>query len=375
MPFCYSPWTNIDINPNGNIAPCCKFRLPPDDVCNIQTHSINDYTNSNLLKNLKEEFNQGSWPQGCERCQIEETNGIQSKRQLDNIRWADQYQHYKLSDQSKFITASLAFGNTCNLTCITCGPNASSRWQREYQMLHGIDIKPFHFYKKDFVTEFIAQAPGIIHIDIPGGEPFLSGVTEQKQMLEFYIQSGQASSISLHYTTNGTVFPDVEWWTLWKSFKEIDIQLSVDGVGTRYEYIRYPGVWTEFVLSVNKYQTKLLHCSNLKLSVSHTVSAYNIFYLDEFFTWCYTIGLPRPWLGKVHAPEYMRPSVWPGRSRIDLIEKLANNTDSDIQAWGKLIKNTDDTHQFEKFKEYTMKHDAFRQTSFAKTFPDLVKYL
>ena len=26
MPFCYSPWTNIDIDPQGTMAPCCKFQ-------------------------------------------------------------------------------------------------------------------------------------------------------------------------------------------------------------------------------------------------------------------------------------------------------------------------------------------------------------
>ena len=68
---------------------------------------------------------------------------------------------------------------------------------------------------------------------------------------------------------------------------------------------------------------------NLQLSVSHTVSAYNIFYLDEFFTWCYSIGLPKPWLGRVHTPVHMRPTVWKDKKFI--IEHLAKSKHPDIK--------------------------------------------
>jgi MoaA/NifB/PqqE/SkfB family radical SAM enzyme len=373
MPFCYSPWTNVDISPTGDITPCCKFQKNCyDQRFNIQTHSLSEYSNSALVNNIKQEFNQGIWPIGCESCRIEESTGIESKRQLDYTRWKTHYDLYNLND-NKFITTSIAFGNTCNLKCITCGAHSSSRWQKEYYEIYGKDIPHFKFYKKNFVQDFIAQAPDIVHLDIPGGEPFLSGVNEQKSLLSHYVSTDQAKNVSLHYTTNAQLFPDTEWWKLWQHFKEIDIQLSIDGVGDRYEYIRYPASWSVLVDSVSKYQRT--QSSNLRLSVSHTVSAYNIFYLDEFFTWCYTVGLPRPWLGRIHNPQHMRPTVWTNPGRQTIIDHLRTSQHPEVSAWANLMSTIDESEFFNEFKTKLQAHDRYRNTNFNATFPELAEYI
>jgi sulfatase maturation enzyme AslB (radical SAM superfamily) len=273
-----------------------------------------------------------------------------------------------------FITASVAFGNTCNLKCITCNPVSSSRWRSEYTSIYLKDVAHYNFYKQNFVTDFAAAAPNLIHIDIPGGEPFLSGVPEQKQLLRYYVDSGQAASITLHYTTNATVWPDPDWWELWSHFKEIDMQLSIDGVGARYEYIRYPAVWSVLVDTVQAYLDKQ-SLPNFRLSVSHTVSAYNILYLDEFFTWCYNIKLPKPWAGRVHTPVHMRPSVWKDRARNIIIEKLQQSQHADVVTWSQLIANTNDSEHFDQFCNRLQQHDQYRGTDFKTTFPELANYI
>jgi len=370
MPFCYSPWTNIDISPSGGMTPCCKFRSESySEKFNIQSHTIKEYSQSKLIQEIKQDFAQNKWPAGCERCRIEEENSIKSKRNLDYSRWYDLYNKYNLHNDG-FITASVAFGNTCNLKCITCGPVASSRWQKEYQDLYGQNIVPYKFYKKDFVSEFINSAPHMMHIDIPGGEPFLSGVAEQKDLLAHYIQTDQAKNMTLHYTTNATIFPELEWWDLWHHFKEVDLQLSIDGIGQRYEYLRYPAVWNDTVDNVKKYIHKEQEYANIKLSVSHTVSAYNIYYLDEFFSWCQEIRLPTPWLGKVHTPMHMRPGVWPNLVRDKIIDKLQASKFEDVKTWSRLLSNIDDSDFFDLFKSKTQQHDEYRQLDFSKTFPD-----
>ena len=357
----------------GDISPCCKFQTKGyKQKFNIQSSSVADYADSEFLNDVKQEFLDEKWPQGCERCRIEEENNIDSKRILDYTRWKNHYQSYELSEK-KFITASLAFGNTCNLKCITCGPYSSSQWRKEYRDIYQVDIQHFKFYKENFVSDFVESAPDIIHIDIPGGEPFLSGITEQKQLLSYYIDTNQASNITLHYTTNATVYPDETWWELWRHFKEVDIQLSIDGVAERQEYIRYPSKWNDIVRNTQKYLNKVDF--NIRLSVSHTVSAYNILYLDEFFSWCYNIGLPRPWLGRVHTPAYMRPSVWPEKVKKIIIEKLKTSTHTDCQLWANLLTCTDDSDAFEEFKNKLHAHDQYRGIDFKKTFTELAEFI
>jgi MoaA/NifB/PqqE/SkfB family radical SAM enzyme len=374
-PLCFSPWTNLDISPLGDIAPCCKFQYKYyDKKYNIQNAHIDAYQNSQVLKIIKTELQNNQWPVGCERCKIEEENGIESKRVLDQIRWQHHYENYDIT-RSQFITASIAFGNTCNLKCITCGPQSSSRWQKEYEEIYDIKIDKHHFYKKDFVADFVSFAPNIVHLDVPGGEPFLSGIKEQHQLLDHYINTGQANAISLHYTTNITIWPDNSWWERWKNFKEIDLQLSIDGVNKRYEYIRFPADWKQTLINVDRYLKALDLVPNLKLSVSHTVSAYNIAYLTEFVQWCKDIGLPDPWLGRVHRPEHMRPSVWPDVAKKFIIDRLALSDFNIVKPWVRLIDTSDDSLYFHQFKTQMQRHDQYRGIFFADVFPEMAIFL
>lgn len=376
MPFCYSPWTNIDISPQGKISPCCKFKHEhyPEPAIDINTDSIAQYINGPVLRDVKEQFKQGQWPAGCTRCQIEEENNIESKRMLDYTRWQPHYELYNI-DSDRFITASVAFGNTCNLKCITCDPKSSSKWQSEYRQIYNVDILPSKFYKQDFVKEFAALAPSLVHLDIPGGEPFLSGVAEQRALLQQWIDSGQSKDITLHYTTNGTLWPDESWWKIWEQFKHIDMQISIDGVGKRYEYIRFPGKWVKLTSNVDRYLEQSLLLPNLQISVSHTVSAYNIYYLDEFFTWCNSVGLPRPWAGRVHNPIHMRPSVWNRTANDTIISHLKESTHPDVITWAALLENSDDSNQFEEFKTRLHQHDRARNLNFKLVFPELAHWV
>ena len=374
MPFCFAPWSNLDISPQGIISPCCKFRHDyyPDPALNINQQGISAYEQSRTLITVREDFQQDRWPRGCERCKIEEENGVASKRQLDYDRWQLHYEQYDI-DRGGLLTASVAFGNTCNLACITCGPGSSSRWQREHLQIYNKDVPPNHFYRKGFVDELLEMSPEIIHLDIPGGEPFLSGVTQQQRLLQRLIDQGRAAQIGLHYTTNVTVWPEHRWWDLWSHFREIDLQLSIDGVGPRFEYIRYHADWKTVIHHVQQYLDEERQRPNLRLSVSHTVSAYNIYYVSEFLQWCQDQGLPRPWLCRVHTPVHMRPSVWPEPARKYIISKLIQHPGTEISGWINIMQS-DDSQHFAKFQQVTAALDHNRGQDFCTAFPELAEW-
>jgi len=374
MPHCYLPWTHIDISSMGEMTPCCKFKSSkyPHKIYNINNSSIDDYVNSPTLTEVKNDFLNNKWPKGCERCRIEEENGIESKRIQDAKLWKD---HLKEDYQTKgFVTASIAFGNTCNLKCITCSPYASSKWQQEWKSITGLDIKSNHFYKKDFVESFSQVSKNLIHLDIPGGEPFLSGVEQQKQLLEIFIKEDRAQDISLHYTTNCTVFPDESWIKLWENFKSVEIQLSIDGVESRFEYIRFPASWKQVDENVEKYKNLSKEKSNLKIAVATTVSAYNIAYLDELLIYLEGKNLGVPYLGRVHNPIYIRPTVWKTNAKDFIIERIENSK-FNLSNFTSLIKNEDVSEHFDLFRNRLLRHDAYRKLSFKETFPEMFPFL
>ena len=367
-PLCLVPWTSIDIRPNGTIAPCCKYRETPEEKLNITQVSINDYTNSTFLKNVKDTMLQNKWPEGCFRCRQEEASGIKSKRILDYERWSTEFDTY--TEDKGYIIAAIAFGNTCNLKCITCHSSASSLWRKEYFDIYGVDEAPVDKLSSDS-REIYDAMPNIIHLDIPGGEPFLSEIKKQKRLLQKYVESGRSKDISLHYTTNGQIFPNTEWWNLWQNFKEIDMQLSIDGVGKRYEYIRFPGKQDIIERNVEMFIEKEKTNNNLRLSVSHTVSSYNIYYLTEFFNWCEQVGLPRPWCGVVNTPKHMRPQVYPFAIKNKIIEHLKGSRYEDVQTWATYLTDNDSSEHYEEFLRLTDIHDLYRKLNFANTFPEV----
>ena len=370
--LCLVPWTSIDIRPNGTIAPCCKYRETPEEKLNITQVSIDDYTNSTFLKKIKDTMLQNKWPEGCFRCQQEEASGIKSKRILDYERWPTEFDTY--TEDKGYIIAAIAFGNTCNLKCITCHSGASSLWRKEYFDIYGIDNAPVDKLSSD-ASEIYDAMPNIIHLDIPGGEPFLSEIKKQKRLLQRYIDSGQSKDITLHYTTNGQIFPGQEWWNLWQNFKEIDMQLSIDGVGKRYEYIRFPAKEGTIEKNIQLYIEKEKTNNNLRLSVSHTVSSYSIYYLTEFFDWCEQVGLPRPWCGVVNTPKHMRPQVFPQAIKNKIIKHLNSSRHQDVHTWATYLTNNDSSGHYEKFLQITDAHDRYRKLSFANTFPEVKELL
>lgn len=374
--FCYAPWTNINVGVDGDVKPCAKFlSQSSDQKFNVQKDSIQDYQNSQLLAQVKANFKNGQWPQQCLRCQIEEQNGIDSKRILDQRRWQQHYQTVNL-DSDKILTASISFGNACNLKCITCGPTLSSKWAGEFRDLYQIDIKPVLYYKQSFVEELLSSiSESLIQVDIPGGEPLLSIPDEQKKFLEGLIDSGRSKEITLHYTTNISKFPSRELWHLWKQFKQVELQLSIDGLGEKFEYIRYPADWATTVNNIQQYQYQRLKQDNIRLSVSHTLSIFNIYYLDEFLTWTQNQRLPRPWIGRVHDPDFLRCTVWPQQYKKQLIDRLQSSQHTECHTWANLIMSHDDSELYPQFQQFVRRHDQYRGLDFALVFPESAKFL
>ena len=85
--------------------------------------------------------------------------------------------------------------------------------------------------------------------------------------------------------------------------------------------------------------------------------------------------MPKPWLGRVHSPNYMRPTVWPYPARQDIIDQLSNSDYDDVRTWAQLMINEDDSALFETFKTRLHQHDQYRNVDFVATFPEMAKYL
>lgn len=168
---------------------------------------------------------------------------------------------------------------TCNLACITCGPELSTTWRKELK-IKNLRVRPQ-------VEKFLEEKFSSIDLDLLkeirvwGGEPFLTHT--HKKILEFIAERTNPSNIRLMYNTNGTCRIDKETKELIERFQFARISFSIDGIGERFNYLRYPAKWNEVESNLLWWKENLPHNSMLSMTV--TASLLNVLYLDEVFEW------------------------------------------------------------------------------------------
>lgn len=163
---------------------------------------------------------------------------------------------------------------TCNGGCVICGPEFSSFWAQELGQASSISNRP------DYIAQIseLVNLQKAVHIVILGGEPMLSDAEER---LLRHIDD--PSKVTLQITTNGSVCPGQQRFQLWEKFKSIILNFSIDGVGQRFEYLRYPLQWHKVEQNMRRVDVEAP--SNVRCKVNHTLSSLNIYYFDEFDQW------------------------------------------------------------------------------------------
>lgn len=279
-----------------NLETYCSFAFTGYDsrnrhiCCKIQSYkkydSYAELSSSEEVQSLRSKMLAGIKDPRCYECWNEDSVNKTSMRKwsLRNKSIEDINKEIQNPTLKNYILDS---SNACNLACRTCGPWSSSTIVKErkekvqhdkWKTIHVGEIKKTNvesFCKEDFTH--------IENIDVLGGEP-LSNL-EHFKVLEKIIEDGHADNCLLNYSTNGTIKIGDHHLDIMFKFKQIFLILSYDAVGKKAEYIRTGCSWpvVEENLSIFK-QLRNEH-PNLNLECHPTISALNIFYLDELFTW------------------------------------------------------------------------------------------
>ena len=234
--YCNEPWKTVHYDHEGKMGPCCTYR--GDRPANIQ--NVNDYINSDWLKELQRKMLNSEKDSGCHNCWIKEDAGEDSLRLARNRI----HGHVTTVDIERVY---LSFGNICNKNCNICRPARSSIIAKEYKKLgsnHEIyDIDPNREIKqKDFSGMYLDNWENYIDaldrantICLDGGEPFYT--KQCTTILETLIDRGMTDK-NIQATTNGSATP--YQYSLLSKFKRIDFDVSIDGINELYSLVRSP---------------------------------------------------------------------------------------------------------------------------------------
>lgn len=365
--FCPLPWIHQFIEPSG-IKYCCS------STEKLTTTPIGFFS-SNYLNNVKATIRAGNIPQGCQSCIKQESNGFLNTRQLALRDWP--YTVDTVPEQVEYL--DLRYNNTCNFSCRTCGPEYSTQIVCENNAHPTLQ----KYYKANDsstnvnIIDSIRSFPNIKRINFTGGEPLL--IKENFDILEYLIKQDR-TDIQLLITTNASVI-NTNMIRLFNQFKDVHWTISLDGIGSVAEYIRYGTIWP----TVDRNVRKILNLRQ-SVSINCTVSAYSILDLSNLVK--YYSDLKQEYndqpfeimFSVVQFPARLAPTALPIefrdrvvdqiRSSILILEEILSNPSVYLNTLKHLQTNIKSAilNTGEKFLQFTKDLDQVRQQNFNSTF-------
>ena len=366
--ICPFPWTHLEIKANGQIFPCCVYS---ESIGNINQVTLTDAFNGEYMTALRQQFKDGAKPNGCSNCWRNESQGLVSNRQRHN-NFLKKELLINYFDRPTIASLDIKPGNVCNFKCRICSPGSSSLFAQEVisnsddedrKKIILTNQKLSKWTEDDQIFDQLKELiPTLSNLDMYGGEPFL--VKQLTSVLNYAVENNYASQIRLHYNTNGSIFPE-QLVPLWQHFKEIDIAVSIDNIGKRFELER-GGLWSEIETNIQKLVA--LQSKKINVYIMPTINIQNVYYLDELFAWADKFGLEiRPLILKNPAG-YSIQNLTPTAKNL-LVEKYQGTPWPYIET---IVKSAG-VGDSQDFINLVQHFDQIRGQSFSQSHPEIAR--
>lgn len=275
---CVLPWYGFALFPNGDIRNCA---ISKDSLGNIQGEYVSDILDNQRSKTVRSDMQSNIRHNRCVTCY--RTEDLQTSHPLDKISNRIWYmkvmKNHDLSvySQNQFVNTSVLdvrWRNTCNYSCVYCGPNLSSKWavERNKQSIYRIDEESLDRTKH----YILSRVKDVKHVYLAGGEPLL--IKENLELLEELKKHNP--SVTIRINTNLSVIDNKIFEMLVNDFKNVKWTISIDAIGEDYNYIRYPGDWNKFLENLTYLYSKT---NNIDYNMTWSVlNAYSVFDAVDF---------------------------------------------------------------------------------------------
>ena len=346
-PWCIDPFIQMAHTADGFYRVCCIGEVQRE-LTDLNTKEITplEYWNGDISKQIRndmfkpiEEFSNIT-KYACNQCLKNNRDNVQSRRQLENEKYQDNkkanlnvIKHLKNIDYTYEDLLYVNFkvlGNICNLKCVMCSPNASSKIAAEakkYDMFpddwsagNKAELEPFTpDTRNDYFTELQQIIDSIPKFNLVGGENLIH--PDFPRLFEMFINSPNISNIDMLIITNGTIVPDIVQDNA-HLFKSMSILISMDGVFERGSYVRSGLNWKKFDANVRKFASN----PSVFLRLVPAIQMLNVGYVKEMHDWIESVGLdPKmsiDWNNVVTYPDNLRAINLPKEIKQQYMRKM-----------------------------------------------------
>ena len=322
--------------------------------------------NTDILTKAREKNNQQQWLPGCWQCERLEKAGTKSFRKSMIEKFGVRE---NLSGPQRI---DLLFDRSCNLACSTCGPHSSTMWSKHLKdnnLETHVVLETSNLEKIKSILKKL-DLSNIGMIQFCGGETLLGNAYWQTAELLAELVPNAKNRLELGFQTNGTQPIDPKYYDLIDKFKLVKLMVSIDGVGEKFEYLRWPASWNQTVDNILNLKETLP--SNVMFFVQECTSCLNLFYSDEVGNWvknnfnCNREGDPTDHNTQLANHEYLNVN----NITVEYLNALAGTPISNVidSNWK---ENPDGIRQF---ITETEKFDRIRAQDWKKTFPEVAEF-
>jgi MoaA/NifB/PqqE/SkfB family radical SAM enzyme len=337
------PFTGLATREDGAIKVCCRSH----PIGNIQDNTLEEIWNNESMKRIRKQVLTGYRPPECEPCFRLEDQGVESLRQRHingnipeaRIKLYPNSVHSMNKDFTmpfEIPTIELKLNNLCNLKCRMCNPTDSTSWNdwNEVEEFYAKEdnylvknIQALKLMESPYLDKFTDNPkwwssfekllPYFRRVEFAGGEP-LTDPTHYSilEMLQPY-----AKDIEIKYATNLTSLGKGKRtiFEYWPAFKSVAVNVSIDGIGDSYEYIRGNASWSELIANIKEIQ-KIPNVSRIVGAVAVQVS--NILILDQMIEYFLNdLGIVF-YTNMVNYPQVLSIQSIPATLKKDTVHKL-----------------------------------------------------
>ena len=274
---CSKSWTDVNVDfKRGTIGHCCKsvYYDFPDE------YTSEFFTNSKHIQKRRQDTLNGIQHPDCQSCWNDINNKVTPFKD-----WMNDWNNFDDAkiDEPKVNYIEVDLDNTCDLSCLYCSADASSKIAQE-EGIKGIDntrekdIENFKLWLKDTINN--STTP--IQLAFLGGEP-----TASKLFYELidYITTLDASNVLLNITTNCNSKPHLFKKLLNamdKSQCMCQINISNESYKDDSALIRYGLDWDRFEQNLRAYAS---HKKVKYLSFDATMTSIAIPTFTRYIQW------------------------------------------------------------------------------------------
>lgn len=373
---------------------------------NASRDSLTALWNSAYYKQIRKDMLANKRLEKCKKCWMAEDSGLTSMRRQGDPSYFKQHTNSEGTLELLPTDIELHFGNVCNLSCKMCSTQFSHmigkellkmgekdpdflKWvKKESGLVNNwtseLDVV-YDWYKNEKIKKEIFEVVSkhSEKLVVIGGEPTI--IPEFYELLEYCYDQKTLKDKSITVTTNLTnTNPKFTKWL--KELKDFTIHASVDGVGERNEYIRYPSKWTAIQKSLDFYATIMKDQKKGHISFNPAIQTLNIDILPEMVQYFETFDdvASYSWISHVRWPiicDYDHaPISWKNKvaDKIESNIKKINNEHNrnELEQHASRLRIPSDSshldHIQRSFMKYNDAQDKFRNCkTWREQIPDL----